>query len=109
MTAVLPGADAQRWGFYASSVSADGRVRTATQIKFYPLERPEKAEAAAHWRTISGQPVTKHSIAVVGLLLFNPAMHATDRWASVSGNHSLHNTATSSGAVEPWFPTSECK
>lgn len=26
MTAVLPGADAQRWGFYASSVSADGRL-----------------------------------------------------------------------------------
>jgi hypothetical protein len=24
---------------------------------------------------------------------FNPGMHATDRWASVSGNRVLHNTA----------------
>jgi len=69
------------------------------------------SDLAAYWTPFGHLVVflTKHSIAVVGLLIFDPAMHATDRWASVSGNHSLHNTATSSGAVEPWLPTSECK
>ena len=42
-------------------------------------------------------------IAVIGLLLSNPILHATENWFSVSDNHVLHKTAHFQVLLKPIF------